>query len=471
VHPDEVTIAVLLPMPQETAGAEFMFADEFDKRDEGLGFILCQIESLTGGAPRGVVLASPSQIGNIHAAMAVVQLKQKYKNVHTVICCGIAGGIPHPDPDPEDLKDPERDIHLGDIVVLNQVGVLQYDYGADKRRPEFPANAAPQPQEYYLDPREGPFKPGARCLTTCNSLTVYEKKGTEGPWITRLRERLPLGGKAFERPSEGDKGCAYDSLQNGAVVTTFRRSGRIIPKVFHGAIGSANCVLKNPFRRDELRRGQNKLLAVEMEAAGVAAACHVLGLEFTTVRGICDYCDRNKNDQWQQYAAAIAAAYTYCLIQRLPAQTPVTKQEGDRIVADTQDFDRAAIAAGAPNSGATGHVPVAPSRRTPQPTQAARLDSSAAEIAATATAQKYLAAVDAGFARHDLNAVTAKSLEIEASLFELEKHLDRTLLAQVLKQIARAHLTLSQEAASPEEKKKQRDMALDFVRRARELAK
>jgi nucleoside phosphorylase len=33
------------------------------------------------------------------------------------------------------------------------------------------------------------------------------------------------------------------------------------------------------------------------------------------IRGICDYSDSHKNDQWQKYAAATAAAYTKELLQ------------------------------------------------------------------------------------------------------------------------------------------------------------
>ncbi|KAK6540909.1 hypothetical protein TWF694_008293 [Orbilia ellipsospora] len=46
-----------------------------------------------------------------------------------------------------------------------------------------------------------------------------------------------------------------------------------------------------------------------MEAAGVIniAPCIV-------IRGICDYADSEKNDMWQEYASATAAAYTKLLL-------------------------------------------------------------------------------------------------------------------------------------------------------------
>lgn len=35
------------------------------------------------------------------------------------------------------------------------------------------------------------------------------------------------------------------------------------------------------------------------------------------VRGICDYCDSHKNDEWQEYAAAVAAGCTKALIESI----------------------------------------------------------------------------------------------------------------------------------------------------------
>lgn len=40
-----------------------------------------------------------------------------------------------------------------------------------------------------------------------------------------------------------------------------------------------------------------------MEAAGLSN-----GFPCVVIRGICDYADSHKNDQWHPYAAAVAAA-------------------------------------------------------------------------------------------------------------------------------------------------------------------
>lgn len=54
------------------------------------------------------------------------------------------------------------------------------------------------------------------------------------------------------------------------------------------------------------------VLCFEMEAAGLMNHFPCL-----VVRGICDYADSHKNNEWQGYAAMAAAAYTKDLLYRI----------------------------------------------------------------------------------------------------------------------------------------------------------
>ena len=62
-----------------------------------------------------------------------------------------------------------------------------------------------------------------------------------------------------------------------------------------------------------------------MEAAGLMNSFPCL-----VIRGICDYADSHKNDRWQRYAAATAAAYAKEFLGILPyqdlAQTPAASE-------------------------------------------------------------------------------------------------------------------------------------------------
>src|ERR1700709_746877 len=76
--------------------------------------------------------------------------------------------------------------------------------------------------------------------------------------------------------------------------------------------------MKNSIVRDDLSE-RSGILCFEMEAAGLMDHFPCL-----VVRGICDYADSHKNKQWQEYAAATAAAYAKEILSVIP-RTQITK--------------------------------------------------------------------------------------------------------------------------------------------------
>ncbi|KAL7918284.1 hypothetical protein ACQKWADRAFT_304609 [Trichoderma austrokoningii] len=81
--------------------------------------------------------------------------------------------------------------------------------------------------------------------------------------------------------------------------------------IHYGVIASADQVKKNAIIRDQLAL-QHEVLCFEMEAAGLMNEFPCL-----VIRGICDYSDAHKNDDWQGYAAMTAAAYAKSFLNRL----------------------------------------------------------------------------------------------------------------------------------------------------------
>lgn len=75
------------------------------------------------------------------------------------------------------------------------------------------------------------------------------------------------------------------------------------PAIHYGLIASADQVMKDAHTRDKLAKEQG-ILCFEMEAAGLMDR-----FSCVVIRGICDYSDTHKSGEWQQYAAATAAAY------------------------------------------------------------------------------------------------------------------------------------------------------------------
>ncbi|KAB8230374.1 uncharacterized protein BDW43DRAFT_321506 [Aspergillus alliaceus] len=90
------------------------------------------------------------------------------------------------------------------------------------------------------------------------------------------------------------------------------------PQIHYGMIASGNQVMKDATTRDALAIEHN-VLFFEMEAAGLPSLI---------IRGFCDYCDSHKNKRWQNYAAAVAAAYAKLLLSRVrPEMDPDSSDE------------------------------------------------------------------------------------------------------------------------------------------------
>ena len=70
-------------------------------------------------------------------------------------------------------------------------------------------------------------------------------------------------------------------------------------------------------REAEGLRDKFNVRAVEMEGSGIADATWSEERGYLVVRGTCDYCNPDKGDAWQHYAAIIAAAYTRAVIEMM----------------------------------------------------------------------------------------------------------------------------------------------------------
>lgn len=74
----------------------------------------------------------------------------------------------------------------------------------------------------------------------------------------------------------------------------------------------AHQLMKDAVARDRISQ-QHNVLFFEMEAAGLSN-----DFPCVIIRGICDYSDTHKNDEWQGYAAATAASYAKELLKSMP---------------------------------------------------------------------------------------------------------------------------------------------------------
>lgn len=289
-------IGVITALPKEFAAMRMMLDEEVQISAAGdpNDYVLGRIQSKVGYHDHLVVVTLLKEIGNNSAASAVTNMLRSFPQVKDILMVGIAGGIPAPDRG-------DTHIRLGDIVVSNRDGILQYD------------NLKVENDGIKI--RSSSQKPSQRLLGAVN-LLESERCMKKYPW-----EDLILRAEQLENASRPDDNT--DILHNRVAGTVVeiphpkddaRRKDK--PKVHLGRIGAANTLLKNAALRDRLRK-EHSVIAIEMESSGVADATWVAGEGYLAIRGICDYCDEFKNDAWQNYAAAAAAAYARCVISAI----------------------------------------------------------------------------------------------------------------------------------------------------------
>jgi nucleoside phosphorylase len=81
------------------------------------------------------------------------------------------------------------------------------------------------------------------------------------------------------------------------------------PCIHFGRMACSNQVMKSAQHRDRIAE-EEEVIGFEMESAGTWDFVPTI-----VVKGVCDYADSHKNKEWQQYAAATAAASAKALLE------------------------------------------------------------------------------------------------------------------------------------------------------------
>ena len=287
---NDIKIGIITALPKECAAIKIMLENVkeyfFEGKGAGHRFFVGEIKSANGGIHK--VALGQCGMGNNKASIRAMSMQSHFPNIESIIMVGIAGGIPTP-------NDIEKHVRLGDIVVSK--GVVQYDF-------------IKETNENILC-RSEPAIPSAKLLEALDAINVKEYEDIY-EWKTYIDKYAV---KKFKKPTTED--ILHD--EKGQIIIHPKDEMRDgYPKVFYGKIASANTLLKSYVTRQNLKE-KFGAYAVEMEASGIADATWDMGTGYIVIRGICDYCDEYKNDDWQEYAAITAASYARNLIENLPS--------------------------------------------------------------------------------------------------------------------------------------------------------
>ena len=294
------TIGWLCALPVELAAARLVLdrihTGHWADSTDGMHYTLGTIGS--HNVVLGCLPAGETGIGA--AATVATRMRGRFPNMQFGLMVGIGGGVPT-----------KTDVRLGDVVVSqpvdNSASVVQYDMGRATARGFVRTgflNAPPQILRQALANLQ------ARHMCEESNmpkyLAIFEKK--------KLFKRPPHESDIlFESTYSHDQGerncegCDKSKIK-------FRRPREENKAIVHyGTIASGNQVMKNAQMRDLLSNEPGGVLCFEMEAAGL-----MNNFDCLVIRGIADYADSHKNDGWQPYAAAVAAAFAKDLLVDIP---------------------------------------------------------------------------------------------------------------------------------------------------------
>ncbi|EHK16175.1 uncharacterized protein TRIVIDRAFT_163280 [Trichoderma virens Gv29-8] len=239
---------------------------------------------------RIVITCLPSgRYGLSSATRAAKDMMRSFPHLRFLLLVGTAGGAPTA----------ERDIRLGDVVYDHGklVGGELQRTGHMNSPPLVLLGALMEMRRRHHNPAK--FR----------GVDEHLKLLSKYPNFQRPEEDRLFRSDAKHRGGTDCLSCDMDAL----VMRPPRTSGRAF-NVFYGTIASANTVMKDAAQRDVYANDPNtNALCFEMEAAGL-----MNDFPCIVIRGISNYSDSHKNDEWRQYAASTAAAYAkelLCLVK------------------------------------------------------------------------------------------------------------------------------------------------------------
>lgn len=124
--------------------------------------------------------------------------------------------------------------------------------------------------------------------------------------IQRLREQKLLKKNAIELTQKAIKQIENERLE---YLQEQHYKDPLNPKVHIGVIASGSNVQKDPQLFQRLEKVQRKTLGVEMEGAAIGAVAEIHEIPMIVVKGVQDYADPDKNDQFRAYAAEVSARF------------------------------------------------------------------------------------------------------------------------------------------------------------------
>ncbi|OJJ95114.1 hypothetical protein ASPACDRAFT_82245 [Aspergillus aculeatus ATCC 16872] len=233
------------------------------------------------------------------AQNSVHYMKRNFPGIRFCLLVGMGAGTPFD----------AHDIRLGDVIVSDPrspySGVIPYDIAQTRASGPFILNGSlsPPPTDVTQAISALESNPDSATASLDRYIRQIELLKFQYQHPDPEPDRLFLSCYPHALPSDTDCHRCWSMFE-------LRRPPRptLQPRIHYGLIASSTAIPRAGYHRDLLIKAHT-ILCFESEAADIVDV-----FPCVLIRGICDYGDSHRNDRWQHYAAATAAAYAKVLL-------------------------------------------------------------------------------------------------------------------------------------------------------------
>jgi tetratricopeptide (TPR) repeat protein/nucleoside phosphorylase len=304
-----------------------------------------------GDRPLRVAVAQAGDMGGVAAANALVQLVEKYKPL-CVAMCGVCAGHP-------------RKTNLGDVIAPERL----FFHDTGKREPDGVKQdlktynlrddwkvalehfdfAARFQNEHWWKKRPVPYEWQENWVLAmlhqgvADPATHPEREvccPQWGPVIKALWQSGHVQPGTLNITEEGRQRIRAILIEHLHKFPDLSPGGEVLPfKVHVAPMGSGNHVVEDEQIWDFISEHMRKTLGLDMESAVIGAVAHAQRdkqLEAVVMKGVMDFANHGRDDQFKQFAARASAE---CLIAFLRDQINVEVIPGvdDLLVSGTEE--------------------------------------------------------------------------------------------------------------------------------------
>lgn len=270
-------------------------------KDDQNNYIL----GFTGG--HNIVLAYCSEMGSISSSVLASGLRSSFPTIKLVLVVGICGAVPF---------NSGQEVVLGDCNISSEL--VKFDFGRRGPAGFQTKSTLPRISSSELEGLKKKLQASKNQLQEqivrhLQDLQEHEPMRSTHPghgkdrlfessYIHTHHDSIKACRYCNQKLGICNRSCDEIGCDDSQLIRRDRSEINTQSKLHFGIVGSSDSVIKHGIERDELAE-EYGFTAFEMEAFGFCRTFPTL-----VIKGVSDYADSHKNDEWHSYAAAVAVA-------------------------------------------------------------------------------------------------------------------------------------------------------------------